>query len=548
MYRRRVVTTMGDRSPDSVTWGADDAADTGRWAIDGGDLAVAVLHGLAGIGSLVALSGLFPGIRSVVMSVASGLVVLVLLAGARWLWRHEPRPRLAVMACLAGAIVIGAHLVLSDDLVRWISRAAGVVMVLLAMIGWRRRHTIGTSGTNPASDPSVPMLTIALAGVALLTIPLAAPRLAGLVAGFILSAWFGLHAAMRAHILDLGDDGPSLGPFALFGRWFRHNGRLDIDRDRLVASLYFEGAVARSQLIQYATLMVFASAIASMGVITDSTAVVIGAMLIAPLMNPMMAMGFALTMGWPRRLMYSSAAVALGIAIALTVSVLLSASDSLTVDLASNSQIASRSHPTVADLVIAVVAGGAGAYARARDSVASSLPGVAIAIALVPPLTVVGITAQHGDWAAAAGTSLLFLTNLVAIVLVGGAVFVVTGVAPLEAVTVNQRRVRSALAAVVVVGLLVIGGLVVNGAAVARDSLTNDRVRNVVIDWIDDDEDTSLISVDTDGDLVTLVVAGPGSPPAVDDLVDALSEEVDRTLRVDFQWMSRERQIVTIEP
>ncbi|MFV0252567.1 MAG: DUF389 domain-containing protein [Beutenbergiaceae bacterium] len=292
--------------------------------------------------------------------------------------------------------------------------------------------------------------------------------------------------------------------------------------------------------------MLFASGIASMGVITDSTAVVIGAMLVAPLMNPIMGMGYALTMGWPRRLATSGLIVLLGVGIAISVSVLLSASVNLSVDIASNTQITSRSQPTTADLVIAIIAGGAGAYARSRKSVAASMPGVAIA--LVPPLTVVGITLQHGALPAAAGTMLLFLTNFVAILLVGGLVFLLTGVAPINAVADNQHRVRTALAAVAVLAGLVVGGLAINGSAITRSSLTTDQVRNAVIEWLGDDSAFALVSVQTVDDQVTLVLAGPGTPPPTMALQRAIAQSTDRPLTIDLQWIAREQDSFAVNP
>lgn len=102
-----------------------------------------------------------------------------------------------------------------------------------------------------------------------------------------------------------------------------------------------------------------------------------------------------------------------------------------------NSQVASRVDPTLIDWAIAVFAGGAGAFALSRPDVSDSLPGVAVSIALVPPLTVIGLMISEGDWSAAGGATLLFVTNMVAILLVGALVFVIEGVVPVVQLSRN---------------------------------------------------------------------------------------------------------------
>ncbi len=199
------------------------------------------------------------------------------------------------------------------------------------------------------------------------------------------------------------------------------------------------------------------------------------------------------------------------------------------------------------DLVIAVAAGAAGAYALSRQGVASSLPGVAIAIALVPPLSVVGIAAQRGRWDQAAGTLLLFSTNVVAILLVGGVVFVLTGVAPLRRARTGQRRVMVGLVAALVVGVLVVLALVVNGRQIAADALAENDVRRSVAQWLGPDTEFSLVSLQVQPDTAVVVLAGPGAPPPADDLARRIDSELGRTVTLDLQWVPRQR-IVTRGP
>ena len=104
--------------------------------------------------------------------------------------------------------------------------------------------------------------------------------------------------------------------------------------------------------------------------------------------------------------------------------------------MASTAEIMSRTRPTLLDLGVAIASGLAGAYAVARKGVATALPGVAVAVALVPPLATMGIGLALGDLSIAAGAFLLFITNFAAIVVMGGLAFLLLGFGP----TAGQRH------------------------------------------------------------------------------------------------------------
>ena len=145
-------------------------------------------------------------------------------------------------------------------------------------------------------------------------------------------------------------------------------------------------------------------------------------MIVAPLMTPIMATTAALVTG---RMDRAAALAPAGagrrrsvVALAWLLGVLYPG----VLPFDSNSQITARIAPRVIDLVAALASGAAGAFCLSREDVADSLPGVAIAISLVPPLCVVGLSLSAGEWAAAGGALLLFVTNLLAILLAGGGV------------------------------------------------------------------------------------------------------------------------------
>lgn len=160
--------------------------------------------------------------------------------------------------------------------------------------------------------------------------------------------------------------------------------------------------------------------ISTLGLLANSVAIIIGAMIIAPLMGPIVGMAYSTAMGNRKLLRRSSLTVLKGIVLTVLASWLTASLIGLeTVD----SEILSRTNPTLIDFGIAMAAGAAGAFANTRRSISSALPGVAIAVALVPPLSVVGIGLSLGQREIATGSLLLFSTNLVCIIFFGGLVF-----------------------------------------------------------------------------------------------------------------------------
>lgn len=177
----------------------------------------------------------------------------------------------------------------------------------------------------------------------------------------------------------------------------------------------------------FLTMIALSTAIATFGLMLNAPAVIIGAMLIAPLMNAIIAMGLGIVQGDARLLSLGAKTTLAGVAATLLVSFLLELVipfDTIT------PEMIARSAPNLLDLGVALAAGAAGAYALARKNVSSSLPGVAIAVALIPPLATTGMALALAEWQVALGAGLLFLTNLVGIVSMGSWVFLSMGFKP----------------------------------------------------------------------------------------------------------------------
>ncbi|AHF01780.1 hypothetical protein THIAE_08425 [Thiomicrospira aerophila AL3] len=197
----------------------------------------------------------------------------------------------------------------------------------------------------------------------------------------------------------------------------------------------------------YVTLMVLSTLLATFGLMANSTSVVIGAMILAPLMAPIVSLAMGLARGESSLTLSSSKTLVIGLVLALLsamVATWLVGIHHVT------PEIAGRLNPTLLDLGVAVVSGIAGAYAYAKSEVAKTLAGVAIAVALVPPLAVTGIGLGWMDWSVIYGSFLLFITNLFGIAAAAAITFWVMGY------TSFARARKGFSVSMVIVGLITI--------------------------------------------------------------------------------------------
>jgi uncharacterized hydrophobic protein (TIGR00271 family) len=208
------------------------------------------------------------------------------------------------------------------------------------------------------------------------------------------------------------------------------------NRPKVYAQIY-EGTALSS--LNYWLGIVFSAGIATFGLIQNSPAVIIGAMLISPLMGPIMATGLGLAVGD----LYLALKAIANLLASVAVSVALSAGIVWLLPFHSaTSEILSRINPTLLDLGIAVFCGLAGSVGmgRAGESGLAALPGVAIAVALMPPLCSIGFGVGSGlNSRIMGGAGLLFLTNLVAIISSAFAVFLLIGMSARELAEQMER-------------------------------------------------------------------------------------------------------------
>lgn len=219
----------------------------------------------------------------------------------------------------------------------------------------------------------------------------------------------------------------------------------------------------------YVVLILASCAIATFGLLENSPAVIIGAMIIAPLMPVIEATAYGALEGSAPVFWRAVITLTCGVTIAVALSAVLARSVGLS-DF--GSEILSRTRPNLLDLGIALAAGAVGGFARVRPSIANTVAGTAIAVALMPPLCVVGIGIAAGEWQTSRGALLLFITNLLGITLANMLVFLLAGYA--------HRRAGSALAWTGTLTALIVIPLALSLQELVRETALENALRRAL--------------------------------------------------------------------
>ncbi|MBD3942976.1 TIGR00341 family protein [Microbacterium sp. NEAU-LLC] len=273
-------------------------------------------------------------------------------------------------------------------------------------------------------------------------------------------------------------------------------------------------------------MLILAAIIAIAGVLTDSTATVIGAMIIAPLGTPILGIGLGIVRGQLRLVVRSILWVLSGLGIVVALGLLFSAFVATPQSLLTNSQVLGRTSPSFLDLVAALATGFAGAFAMCRRDLSAILPGVAIAISLVPPLGVVGVCAGQGLWPQALGALWLFLSNVLALIIAGSIVFTLAGFArePGSSPVANRRRAYIIVTVLTIVIAIPLALNSIVSIALARWSVV---IQQTTAGWLADDGTARVTGVDWSGTTATVeVVTDDGITPPIDELRSALADAV----------------------
>jgi uncharacterized hydrophobic protein (TIGR00271 family) len=202
-------------------------------------------------------------------------------------------------------------------------------------------------------------------------------------------------------------------------------------------------------------LMTFATIIAALGLLDNSAAVIIGAMLLAPLMTPLLGLGLAITQGNEALAKITAKSLGMGFLTSFCIAIIVGFIPGGFYEL--TDEMIARDWPRILDLVVAFVSGLAAAYAMGRSRLLAALPGVAIAAALVPPVATAGLALSSGHYITALGALLLFLVNIEVIIIAAALCFWAVGIRKFAKGTLVMRvlRVGAIVATITIVLMLV---------------------------------------------------------------------------------------------
>ena len=293
--------------------------------------------------------------------------------------------------------------------------------------------------------------------------------------------------------------------------------------DELTDDLDLTAGDSASKRSAFWTMLVLSAVIASAGVLSDSTATVIGAMIIAPLSTPIMGMALGIAKREPGGAAKAGRFVLIGALIVVVIGILFTLLLPASYDLLGNPQISGRTTPGLLDLIAAVATGFAGAVALARRDVAAVLPGVAIAISLVPPLAVVGVCLGQQAYSLATGALLLFVSNLLALVLAGTLVYTAIGLGGDTEPGLSRRKAYLTIGILLVV---VTVPLIANTTATYLINVWTNRVQTVATQWVSQVPGASISGVEVVSSEVYVNVQTTGDVPPVDELTSSLAGQI----------------------
>ncbi|MGZ7050346.1 MAG: DUF389 domain-containing protein [Methanobacterium sp.] len=281
---------------------------------------------------------------------------------------------------------------------------------------------------------------------------------------------------------------------------------------RIRGLILYEGEEPKNKLVKFFVLLILSSAIATYGLLSNSVAVIIGAMIIAPLMVPIMGLSYSISAG-DSASMKSSLLLSLGgIIAAIAVGFILTLPLNGVYQPQNINQVMIRTSPNLLDLLAALVTGLAGAFALSRSDVSDTLPGVAIAISLVPPLANTGILLATFNYSLALGSLLLFWTNYFAILITGTALFGIMGFSRITFLERSLGAKRKGIALVLICLIIIIIPLAYNGYNAAQNDIITQTVTNASIEWLGG-SGYELESVNSQSQNNTIVVKILGNGP-----------------------------------
>lgn len=282
--------------------------------------------------------------------------------------------------------------------------------------------------------------------------------------------------------------------------------------------------------LQYFLLVIFSAIISSLGLILDNVAVIVGGMVIAPVLGPILAVTIGIVLGDSKLIKKGVSAEILAIVVAIAVSAILGLFIP-NVEITNSLRI--RMFPTIADLFIALAAGGAGAYILIKGQLASGLVGVMVAASLIPVMSTIGIGISFGNTGMVMGASLLLLGNFLALLLANIIVFYFKGLKPqiwykLKANKIIKKSLIYIVIAVVIIsvplGILTIYQFYMEKPMEIIKGIIREKL---VLDW-----NYRIDEIKIDGNLINVYLYAEEDIPS--ELLTDIKNDIEKKLEQEY--------------
>jgi len=251
--------------------------------------------------------------------------------------------------------------------------------------------------------------------------------------------------------------------------------------------------------LNYMLLTIFSTIIVALGLIINNAAVVIGGMIISPLLWPILALALAIIKGNSRQFKKAAFTILKSTLVIFLVAFIISIFSPY---LGESHEILLRTKPTLFELFIALAAGFIGTFAVAHPKLSGTLAGVVAAVALVPPLAVMGVLFAEKSFILATGAALLYFTNFIAITLAAVILFLLVGIKFPKRETSKNIAVSN-ISWFVIFLIVVIIPLTLVMKGVLNENKETTTIREVIEEYIINSKVTSL-SIDRQGDAVII--------------------------------------------
>jgi len=305
------------------------------------------------------------------------------------------------------------------------------------------------------------------------------------------------------------------------------------ERRQVLEELFVFGKANQTPFMKrMAMMLIISTVIATGGLLSNSAAVVIGAMLVAPMMRPVMSAAAAITLGWSKRF-YQSLLMMLAMTVgAVVISALLTLLSPTLIDIPE--QVIFRTEPTFFDLVIALASGVGGAYVMTRKE-SGAIPGVAMAVSLLPPLSSCGILLVFGENDLALRAFTLFTTNFLAMTLGGAVTFLIIGISPTSSRVKFRKFIRNLLLIFSGAIMLISIPLYFYSDAKWFDDEYQARKSVIFQTWLNKNELEMVdIYIDKEDRVIHLTLTGAKAPLTIKDLYDAFEKKQEKNNKEPF--------------